>query len=459
MSNTNDLFDLFSYFDGDFSEPSAQKEGAPKTSPAAPSSEAPAATETAASTDMVTGSTDSMLEGVQKGDKVVHLASSQLREQRQQERPEDACEDECDSQEEESDEDQEALAEDSEPDEAAADRAELAGGQANTEVKADQKTAANNVAAAAKKEEKKPEFNHATYIAYAGNSFLLSKFFEADKLAELDLEAVRKRLERDFPELSKQRTKMEWDEKKNLIIPMVTGGKKGSFFSHGLKGFFFRSKDLFENKEPINILAARDGYYELRENAIGVFIAKAPVVDELEPCREGFKMSLPKIPGDLFAQLVTFFADYAARDDGEVEVMGVFYWDTENKRYVLDVPKQRVSKSRVIPTYTEFPPHFIRVAEIHSHNTMDAFFSPIDDEDEKATMLYGVVGKLRNGLQEITYKVRTRAGMAGRFIPLEPEFIIEGDFYSWPSLVKAEYPDQWHDRVTISKLNSSLGVL
>lgn len=462
MSKNNDQFDLFSYFDGGFSAPSASKKEASKAPSAAPATEPPAASDTDVNPDLVTGSATAKAEGTEKAEKVVHLASARLGEQRHHVRPEDACEDECcetDQDEDESDEDREALADGVEPDEAAADRAELAGRQANTEVKADQKTAANTGAAAAKKEEKKPEFNHATYIAYAGNSFLLTKFFEADKLAELDLEAVRKRLERDFPEMAKSRTSMNWDEKKNLIVPVITGAKKGAFFARGLKGFFFSSKDLVENQEPINILAARDGYYEVRENAIGVFIAKAPVVEELEPCREGFKMSLPKIPDDLFAQLVSFFADYSVRDEGEVEVMGVFYWDTENKRYVLDVPFQEVSKVKVDACYTDFPPQFIKVAEIHSHNTMRAYFSDIDDADELGTMLYGVVGKLRQGFRDITYDLRTRAGVAGRFIPLDPSFIIEGDYPECEikTLAPVEYPQDWHKRVKIAKSNKSMG--
>ncbi|MGU3473208.1 hypothetical protein ACLBWT_18930 [Paenibacillus sp. D51F] len=463
MSNTNDQFDLFSYFGGsqEFSAPSEPKQEAkpqaPESDPSSPGSAA--ASEPAASTEAAPASAESPAPEAEQGDtKVVHLASKRLREQRQQERQEDACEDECketgeeDAEEENelSDEERAALADDGDPDEAAANKAELAGGQANTEVKADNKSAVTTGAAPAKKEEKKPEFNHATYIAYAGHTLSITKFFDAEQLGGLDLEAVRKRLERDFPELSKQRTKLDWDEKKNLICPIVTGGKKGAYFSQGLKGFFFRSKDLFANKEPINILAARDGYYEVRENAIGVFVAKAEVVEELEPCREGFKLNLPKIPENLFVQLVSFFADYAMH---EVEVMGVFYWDTETKRYVLDVPFQEVSKVKVDACYSEFPTHFVKVAEIHSHNTMKAYFSDIDDADELGTMLYGVVGRLQQGIREITYNVRTRAGVAGRFIPLEPSAIIEGDYpeFAVKSLEPAEYPKHWHDRVTISR--------
>jgi PRTRC genetic system protein A len=454
MSNNNDQHDLFSYFGGSdaFVAPSEPTKLKQQGSVIEATSNSVPNTVTIIKTD------ESDNCDTKKGDnKVVHLASKKLKEQQDNKRPEDSCEDSKEDDEEKEDEldddERDALEEDVDPDDAAANNAELAGRQANSEVKADEKSAVTS-AAAGKKEEKKPEFNHATFIAYAGHGLSITKFFSEESLATLDLEAVRKRLEKDFPELSKQRTKMEYDEKKNIICPMVTGGKKGAYFSQGLKGFFFRSKDLFEKKEPINILAARDGYYEVRENTIGVFVSKAPVVEELEPCREGFKLSLPKIPETLFAQLVSFFADYAMN---EVEVMGVFYWDNENELYILDVPFQEVSKVKVDACYSQFPQHVIKVAEIHSHNTMRAYFSGVDDEDELGTMLYGVVGRLQKGMREITYDLRTRAGVAGRFIPLEANVIIEGDYpkHTVKTLSPVEYPESWHDRVQITRSQRS----
>ncbi|CAM4042147.1 hypothetical protein L1N85_19725 [Paenibacillus alkaliterrae] len=367
-------YDLFSYFGGEesFSAPTEPQNQAGQ----AGETPDPGSSSTATGASASDACLDDTCDTGKDEKKVVYLASDRLRaQQKPKEQPGDACgtegsedslhgHDRGSIEDDLTDEDRDALSDDPEADEAAADKAELGGGAANTEiVKSDSKTTVTPGSIETKKEEKKPVFNNVTYICYAGHKFLITKFFDQESLATLELEDVRKRLEKDFPELSKQRTKMEWDEKKNIICPMVTGGKKGVSFSQGLKGFFFRSKDLFEKKEPINILAARDGYYEVRENAIGVFIAKAPVVEELEPCREGFKMSLPKIPEDLFAQLVSFFADYAMH---EVEVMGVFYWDTEGEQYVLDVPFQNVTKVSIDPCYSEVPLHYIKVAEIHS---------------------------------------------------------------------------------------------
>ncbi len=334
----------------------------------------------------------------------------------------------------------EALAHENTPDEEALNRAELSGKQLNTQIK--------EATSIPKKEEKKPEFNRGTYIAYARQTISITKLFNEESLGTLDLDTVRQRLEKDFPELSKQRTRMDWEEKKNLICPVVTGGKKGSFFTEGIKGFFYKSKDLYENIQAINILAAKDGYYEVRENEIGVFVSKVTKIEELEVCREGFKFSLPKIPQNLFTQLISFFADYSLY---EVEVMGVLYWDTEKNIYILDVPNQKVSKSRIMVQFSEFPLQFLKVAEIHSHNTMRSYFSEIDDKDELGTMLYGVVGRLQKEEGNISFDLETRAGVAGRFIPLEPSRIIEGE-YSETSSKRLQwdgYPAEWHDRVQI----------
>lgn len=134
-------------------------------------------------------------------------------------------------------------------------------------------------------------------------------------------------------------------------------------------------------------------------------------------------MKLPKIPAELFSKLVSLFADFARV---QVEVMGVFYWDCQENKYVLDVPYQVVTKVSIKPRYPEVPFHYIKVAEVHSHNTMHAYFSSVDDADELGTMLYGVVGALRTNGDVITYDVCTRAGMAGNFINIEPDVMIDG---------------------------------
>lgn len=214
-----------------------------------------------------------------------------------------------------------------------------------------------------------------------------------------------------------------------------------------MKGFFFKTEDLIKNMEVVNVLAARNGYYEFREN-IGLFVNKLDEVEELEHCREGFQLVLPKIAQNLFSQLISFFADYSSQY--EVEVLGVFYWDSKNQEYILDIPVQRVSKSRVFPEFKQFPSYIVKVAEFHPHNTMRTYFSNIDDEDEAGTMLYGGIGRLKRD-EEISFEVVVRAGAARRFIQLDPHTIIDPfrPQQSTYTILPEEYLVMWHNQVEV----------
>lgn len=79
------------------------------------------------------------------------------------------------------------------------------------------------------------------------------------------------------------------------------------------------------------------------------------------------------------------------------------YWDKEQEMYILDFPKQIVTKIRIEkelnPAYGgRNSLRYLKILEIHSHNTMGAYFSTTDDADEQQFGLYGVVGRLdQNG--------------------------------------------------------------
>ncbi|MFX3637307.1 MAG: hypothetical protein ACE3L7_01525 [Candidatus Pristimantibacillus sp.] len=362
MSND---FDLFSYFSGISQSESTNSngEGVIDTSPGEKKSE---------SSDSLSSGSEKKQSGAQNTEDDSKVVRFMRRQKELENKQLDACSEikkDHAAEDQLSEDERDALTDEESVDEEAANNAEL-GGQAT---KTDNKTALTK--------EEKPVFNVTTFICYAGITRPITKYFPEEKLSLIEMEDVRKRLEKDHPELSKQRTKMDWDKRKNIIVPIVTGGKKGAYFIDGTRGYFSTAKELFENKESINIYATKDGFYDIRENTIGVFVAKTnatelqewemfnqfkaqlPSIEQLESCHEGFKLCLPKLPNSLFIQLVSFFMDYA---DQDVEVMGVFYWNNMEKRYLLDIPYQQVTKVLVDPCYTEFPQHFIKVAEVHS---------------------------------------------------------------------------------------------
>ena len=85
----------------------------------------------------------------------------------------------------------------------------------------------------------------------------------------------------------------------------------------------------------------------------------------------------------------------------------------------------------------DYPEHMIHVMDIHSHNTMPAKFSVIDDADEKATRLYAVMGRLDRVLPDIT----VRASCGGEFIHVDPTDVFETKIRSFP------HPEIWDKQI------------
>ena len=74
-------------------------------------------------------------------------------------------------------------------------------------------------------------------------------------------------------------------------------------------------------------------------------------------------------------------------------------------------------------------------ADIHSHNSMKAVFSAIDDQDERGTRLYLVIGHLERFFPEIS----ARISCGGSFVPIEPSLVLEG--------LDGSFPTEWSGKV------------
>lgn len=210
---------------------------------------------------------------------------------------------------------------------------------------------------------------------------------------------------------------------------------KGEALS-GIKELCLTKAEAAQTNKPIVLLPSKDGrVYEQRRNEIGCFTAPAENVREFEDIRAEFKMALPKIPAHIFSKVMGFFKSIS--DELHYEVLVHILYDTEEKEYIIKVPKQRISEASVNSETDEpYPDRCIHVMDIHSHNTMPAVFSETDNADEKETRLYAVAGRFNRTFPEIT----VRAGCAGKFIPLNPEDVFEGDFFG-------SYPEEWKENI------------
>ena len=214
---------------------------------------------------------------------------------------------------------------------------------------------------------------------------------------------------------------------------------KGEALS-GIKELCLTKAEAAQTNKPIVLLPSKDGrVYEQRRNEIGCFTAPAENVREFEDIRAEFKMALPKIPAHIFSKVMGFFKSIS--DELHYEVLVHILYDTQEKEYIIKVPKQRISHAAVNSEADEpYPERYIHVMDFHSHNTMPAVFSETDNNDEKETRLYAVAGRFDRTFPEIT----VRAGCAGKFIYLPPEEVFEGNFFG-------DFPKEWKENIRFAE--------
>lgn len=225
------------------------------------------------------------------------------------------------------------------------------------------------------------------------------------------------------------------------VTPSVTAKKKGVISPY--KGVFNSVDESVASGKKIAFVPSEDGrVYEIRNNRIGTFIAEADRVTIVKKVRAGFIPALPKIPYSILSELVAFFKA-CITETSELEALAYIYWSFYDSKYYVYVPKQEVSKDSVdtfLPDMDE--EKFVLAMEVHSHNTMPAVFSCIDNKDERATRIYTVIGRLDKVFPDIT----TRISVGGKFVELNPNAVferIEGDFpESWKDAVCKRQPEE-----------------
>lgn len=237
-----------------------------------------------------------------------------------------------------------------------------------------------------------------------------------------------------------KKAKTDADKNPECIVKLFKKAQtKGEALS-GIKELCLTKAEAAQTNKPIVLLPSKDGrVYEQRRNEIGCFTAPAENVREFEDIRAEFKMALPKIPAHIFSKVMGFFKSIS--DELHYEVLVHILYDTEEKEYIIKVPKQRISEASVNSETDEpYPERYIHVMDIHSHNTMPAVFSETDNDDEKETRLYAVAGRFDRTFPEIT----VRAGCAGKFIYLPPEEVFEGNFFG-------DFPKEWKESIQVAE--------
>jgi hypothetical protein len=137
--------------------------------------------------------------------------------------------------------------------------------------------------------------------------------------------------------------------------------------------------------------------------------------------------------------VIGFFRSFIS-GDGSREALVNILWDKLTETFVTYVPPQTVTRTRVTSDITDMPEseRYLHYMDIHSHNTMPAKFSRTDDDDEKATRVYAVFGRLDRFMPDISVRISN----GGKFLEIEPSVVFEP--------IDVPYPESWNERVSVT---------
>ncbi len=264
----------------------------------------------------------------------------------------------------------------------------------------------------------------------------------SDKVFELkkEIEDSKKFLD----EIKKGKSEAE-KQPRCLVKPRITAQSKGELHIPAYKEFVTSLEQAEASSKPIVIFPSRDGkMIEMRGTPIGTFTSPAVHLPEFPLAEEGFENVAAKDTGAYFDDGCEFFRDLS--DLYQIEALAHILFDENRNKYVIKIPNQELSQVSVHSTMeTDYPDHLIHVMDIHSHNTMSAQFSSIDDKDEQATRLYAVIGHLDQLFPQIT----VRASCGGKFIPVKSEDVFETQIRAYP------YPSEWKKQIDHRKNEKS----
>lgn len=177
---------------------------------------------------------------------------------------------------------------------------------------------------------------------------------------------------------------------------------------------------------PITFVVAGNGVFKVQQTVLGRTITKLEglptVAAKLEP---GFHLTVPKIPFSVINQVVAFFKAVCKKAGNPVEAYCQVWYSTEANLFFLQVPEQKVSGGSVEHKGDSRPTDkLIHVADIHSHGSMSAFFSGVDDTDERdqGVRIFGVIGNVNTPKPSLKWRM---GNGNGTFTDMKMEDVVD----------------------------------
>lgn len=213
----------------------------------------------------------------------------------------------------------------------------------------------------------------------------------------------------------------------------------------------------------VTYVTAANGIFKVVKTAFALFTVKLTDTENTVPglpaMEEGVQLLIPKIPFKTILQALSFYKDVNTKD--KTEVSSLYFWN-HNNIDLPDIPGLQSEGQLVtyVPvqentaTLSEFGDDnwvsWLRenlsvLLELHSHNTMSAFFSGTDDANENMNQFYGVWGKVEDKEPEFAF----------RWVCGEDKVVCSPDLLiDWPKVTLVEETHQSVKR-TLTVDNSS----
>lgn len=181
---------------------------------------------------------------------------------------------------------------------------------------------------------------------------------------------------------------------------------------------FFTGGDVLQNPE-VYVLGNDGTLYQFHQFSMGrsalTKIADTPIRTNgsktlLKPYLKTL-VNDKKIPIEMLENIVEFFKRVmtmtrsTGTGHGEYEAMAHIVWNKTTESYRVAIPKQKVSKAAVTYDWSHVADDEEVILDIHSHNTMGAFFSGTDENDDKTYVgISGVAGELNKAEPKLIWR-------------------------------------------------------
>lgn len=186
---------------------------------------------------------------------------------------------------------------------------------------------------------------------------------------------------------------------------------------------FFAGGDVLHNPE-VYVLGNDGSLYQYHQFSMGrsamTLIAKTPIRTNggkslLKPYLKPL-VNDKKIPLQMLQDIVEFFKKVmemtgsGGTGHGDYEAMAHIVWNRTTEAYRVAIPKQKVSKAAVSYDWAHVSADEEVILDIHSHNSMDAFFSGTDERDDATYVgISGVAGKLNTAEPRLIWRFNAYA--------------------------------------------------